>query len=278
MKILKAIFSRWVIISLLILAQIVMFCYLIFIFSSQYIYVSIVCEVLSLLVLIELLMNKDNPNHKIPWIIIVLIIPPVGLLIYLMFGKGYVSRKQKRLYQSITDRQSKYIVENEIIKEELKEHSEKYFLQSNYITNTSNLPIYKNTEVKYLNSGETYFLSLFNDLKNAKHFIFLEYFIFGEGKILDELLEILQEKVKEGLDVRVIYDDIGSIKKLPYQFDKKLNKMGIKCIKFNKYYPFVSVVYNNRDHRKIAVIDGYIGYTGGINISDEYANYINKFG
>ena len=115
-------------------------------------------------------------------------------------------------------------------------------------------------------------------MKNAKHFIFLEYFIFGEGKILDELLEILQEKVKEGLDVRVIYDDIGSIKKLPYQFDKKLNKMGIKCIKFNKYYPFVSVVYNNRDHRKIAVIDGYIGYTGGINISDEYANYINKFG
>jgi len=278
MKLIKALFSRWVIISFLILFQIALFCYLLFIFSSQYIYVSIICEVLGLLVLIELLMNKDNPNHKIPWIIIVLSIPPAGLLIYLMFGKGYVSKKQKRLYQSVTDRQNKYINKNENIKEDLKQYSDKYYLQSNYISNTSNMPIYKNTTIKYLNCGEEYFSSLINDLKNAKHFIFLEYFIFSEGKILTQILDILQEKVKEGIDVRIIYDDIGSIKKLPYQFDKTLYKMGIKCIKFNKYYPFVSVVYNNRDHRKIAVIDGYIGYTGGINVSDEYANIIQKFG
>lgn len=275
MKFIKSLFSRWVIISLLILLQIAAFCYILFIFSSQYIYVSIICEILSLLVLIELLMNKDNPNHKIPWIIIIFLVPPTGLLIYLMFGKGYVSKKYKRLYQSATDRQNKYIKQNEDIRNEL---NEKYLMQSNYIYNTSNMPILNNTTVKYFSSGEEYFSSLIQDLKKAEKFIFLEYFIIGKGKLLDEILKVLYQKIDEGVDVRIIYDDIGSIKKVPYSFDKTLKAKGIKCIKFNKYYPFVSVVYNNRDHRKIAVIDGYIGYTGGVNISDEYVNYESKFG
>lgn len=278
MRFLKSLFSRWVIISIVILIQIFLFCALLFIFSSQYIYVSIICEVLSLLVLIELLMNRDNPNHKIPWIIIILILPPAGLLIYLMFGKGYVSKKHKKLYQSASDRQSKYIIENNEVKNKLISYSDKYYLQSNYIFKTSKMPLFNNTEVKFLSSGEAYFKSLLDDLKQAKHFIFLEYFILGKGKLLDEIIDILTQKANEGLDVRVIYDDIGSIKVLPYNFNKILNEKKIKCIKFNKYNPFVSSVYNNRDHRKIAVIDGYIGYTGGVNIADEYINYIEKFG
>ena len=278
MRFLKAIFSRWVIISILILMQIFIFCALLFIFSSQYVYVSIICEVLSLLVLIEMLMNKDNPNHKIPWIIIILIAPPTGLLIYLMFGKGYISKKHKKKYQSVSDRQSKYVSQKEEIISKLDLFNEKYKLQSNYIYKTSKMPILENTKVKYFESGEKYFAALLDDLKQAKHFIFLEYFIIASGKLLDEMINILKQKVQEGVDVRIIYDDIGSIKVLPYNYDKKLHKMGIKCVKFNKYYPFVSVVYNNRDHRKIAVIDGYIGYTGGVNIADEYVNYVEKFG
>ncbi len=278
MRFLKSIFSRWVIISLLILLQIILFCVILFIFSTQYLYVSITCEVLSILILLKLISKDDNPNHKIPWIIVILLLPPVGLLIYLMFGKGYISKKHSRLYQSDHDRQKEYIYQDEDILNELNEYSDKYYNQSKYISNTSNSPIFKNTTVEYLKDGNVYFEKLFNDIRNAKHFIFLEYFIFGEGKLLDELLDILTEKVKQGLDVRVIYDDIGSMKVLPYDFDKKLIKLGIKCIKFNKYYPIVSVVYNNRDHRKIAVIDGYIGYTGGINIADEYNNIIEKHG
>lgn len=278
MKVLKALFSRWVIISFVIILQILSFCYIVFLFSSHYVYVAIICEILSLLVLLYLLMNKDNPNHKIPWIIVVLSAPPAGLLIYFLFGKGFVTKKNLRAYQSASDRQRKYIKENDKIKNQLKQFNDKYLSQSNYIYNTSLMPLYKNTTIKYLSTGEQYFESLKKDLINAKHFIFLEYFILGKGKLLDETLSILKEKVKQGVDVRVIYDDIGSIKKLPYNFDKQLKEIGIKCIKFNKYYPFVSVVYNNRDHRKIAVIDGYIGYTGGVNLSDEYVNYITKFG
>lgn len=278
MRFLKSIFSRWVIISLLILFQIVSFCIILFIFSKQYFYVSIFCEVLSILILLKLISNQENPNHKIPWIIVILLIPPAGLLIYLIFGKGYITKKHSRLYQSVNDRQRKYVVQDENIKNDLYNFNEKYLSQSNYIYNTSKTPICMNTQVQYLNDGSIYFEKLFEDLRNAKKFIFLEYFILGEGELLNEIIDILSEKVKEGLDVRVIYDDIGSIKVLPYDFEKTLNKLGIKCIKFNKYYPIASVVYNNRDHRKIAVIDGYIAYTGGINIADEYNNYITKFG
>lgn len=278
MKFLKAIFSRWVIISLMILIQIAFFCLILFIASSEYVYVSLVCDIISLFVLLKLISVDENPNHKIPWIIVLLILPPIGLLIYLIFGKRYISKKQSRKFQSINDRQKSYINQDERVIGELQSYDSKYMSQSTYIFNTSNTPIYKNTTVEYLKDGCVYFEKLFNDIKQAKKFIFLEYFILGEGKLLDELIELLHQKAKEGLDVRVIYDDVGSIKVLPYNFDKKLEDMGIKCVKFNKYTPIVSVVYNNRDHRKIAIIDGEIAYTGGINISDEYANYVQRFG
>ncbi len=278
MRFIKSLFSRWIIISLLLLMQIALFCSILIFFSSQYIYVSIICEVLSILSLVEILLRSDNPNHKIPWLIIVLLLPPSGLLIYLMFGKGYVTRKHKRAYQSIKDRQENYVKDDILVDEQIKKINEKYYNQSQYIFNTSKTPIYKNTKVKYLRNGEEYFKCLIKDLKDAKHFIFLEYFIFSEGKLLDEIISTLKQKVDEGLDIRIIYDDIGSIKTLPYDFNKQLQNIGIKCIKFNKYSPFLSAVYNNRDHRKIAVIDGYIGYTGGINIADEYVNYIQRFG
>jgi len=275
MKFLKSIFSRWVIISLLILIQITMFCLVLFIASTEYVYVSLICEVLSAVVLLHLIFHDGNPNHKIPWIIVLLLFPPAGLLIYLIFGRRYISKKQARLYQSVHDKQNDYLKQDEKIQNEI---DEKYKTQSKYIYNSSSSPIYNNTKVDYLNDGKIYFERLFEDIKRAKKFIFLEYFIFGEGKLLDELLEVLHTKSKEGLDVRVIYDDIGSIKVLPHNFDKKLQDMKIKCVKFNKYAPIVSVVYNNRDHRKIAVIDGNIAYTGGVNVADEYVNYIEKFG
>ncbi len=275
MKFLKNIFSRWVIISLLILIQIASFCVIFVLASSEYIYVSIACEILSVLILIHLIAHDGNPNHRIPWIVVLLIFPPVGLLIYLMFGTRYVSKRHSRLYQSVNDRQNKLLNQNEKIIEEI---DEKYKSQSKYIYNVSKSPIYKNTTVEYLKEGNIYFEKLFNDLKNAKKFIFLEYFIFSEGKLLDELIEILHEKSRQGLDIRVIYDDVGSIKVLPRNFHKKLEEMKIKCVKFNQYTPIVSVFYNNRDHRKIAVIDGDIAYTGGVNIADEYANYIERFG
>lgn len=278
MKFLKGLFSRWIIISFLILIQIIAFCAVIFIFYEEYFYVSIFCEVLSIIILLKLIAARENPNHKIPWIIIILLVPPAGLVIYLMFGNSFISKKHSRLYQSVNDKQKHLLIQDENVFQKLSLENEKYALQSKYIYNTSKTCIHQNTQVKYLKNGDVYFENLFKDLKNAKHFIFIEYFIIAEGKLLDEVLEILKQKTQEGVDVRIIYDDIGSIKVLPYKFDRILRKYGIKCIKFNKYYPIANVIYNNRDHRKIVVIDGYIAYTGGINIADEYVNYVQRFG
>lgn len=278
MKFIKTVFSRWVIISLLILIQIVGAAILLAKLEESFFYVAVACKVLSIIIALRIIYKYENPEYKIPWIIVLLLIPSLGLVIYFLFGHVIMSRKLRRKYQSEEDMKQRILETKKDYIKELEEENVELAGQVKYLTATSKEKLFANTNCKYLSSGEDYFASLLEDLKNAQHFIFLEYFILGEGKILDQVVNILEEKVKEGVEVRLIYDDIGSIKVLPYNFDKVLNKKGIKCVKFNKYRPFANVVYNNRDHRKIAVIDGYIGYTGGINIADEYCNYITRFG
>ncbi len=278
MKIIKALFSRFTLISLSIILQVAFFLVLVALLNEYYIYFNIGATVLSIIALLSLLNKNGNPNHKIPWMIVVLLLPPFGLLIYIMFGKGYVSRKHRRLYQSTIDRSNPYLVQKEEVINNLINDKPEYCRQSEYIKNTSRMPIYENTDIVYFATGEEYFKHLFIDLEKAEHFIFLEYFIIGIGDIFTKILKILIEKVKQGVDVRIIYDDMGSIKSLPYRYDVHLRRLGIKCVKFNHYLPIASAVHNNRDHRKIAVIDGYIGYTGGMNLADEYANIISRFG
>ncbi|MCR4879431.1 MAG: phosphatidylserine/phosphatidylglycerophosphate/cardiolipin synthase family protein, partial [Bacilli bacterium] len=115
-------------------------------------------------------------------------------------------------------------------------------------------------------------------LKSAKHYIFMEYFIIDPGKFWDSILEVLLQKVKEGVEVRLIYDDLGCFSTLPEDYDKYLNGKGIKCLRYSPLKPIIDIRMNNRDHRKIMVIDGHTGFTGGINIADEYINEIMRFG
>ncbi len=150
--------------------------------------------------------------------------------------------------------------------------------QSLYILNYANCPIYENTYTEYLSPGEVKFKKLVEELKKAKHFIFLEYFIIEEGIMWNTILEILKKKVKQGVDVRVIYDDVGCVMKLPYKYENQLKRYGIKCRVFNPFVPLLTNRLNNRDHRKIAVIDGYVGFMGGINLADEYINACEKYG
>lgn len=278
MKFIKTIFSRWIIISLLILIQIIGLIVLLAKLEESFFYVVVVCRVLSIIIALRIMYKYENPEYKIPWLIVLLMIPALGLVIYLLFGHVIMPRKLRRKYQSEEDMKQRIIDTKKDYVSELEKESPELAGQVKFLTATSKEKLFSNTSCKYLSSGEDYFAALLDDLKNAKHFIFLEYFILGQGKLLDQVVSILEEKVNEGVEVRVIYDDIGSIKVLPYNFDKVLNKKGIKCLKFNKYRPLANVAYNNRDHRKIAVIDGYIGYTGGINVADEYCNYITRFG
>ena len=160
----------------------------------------------------------------------------------------------------------------------LREENPLMARQADYLTRMAHYPVYRNTQTKYYPDGESLFIDMVDALREAKHFIFLEYFIIDNGELWGTVLDILEKKAAEGLDVRLIYDDVGCVNTLPARFYKQLQERGIKCRVFNPFRPFVSIVLNNRDHRKIMVVDGHTGFTGGINLADEYINKKMRFG
>lgn len=207
-----------------------------------------------------------------------MLLPIFGGLIYIMFGSYKLSNRDKKKMHKIYDKINIPALKNNLCLEKLKGVNASAYIQANYICKATNLTIYKNTYIKYLEVGEVYFETLVSELKKAKSYIFLEYFIIEEGQMLDRIVDILEDKVKEGLDVRFMYDDLGCIMKISSDYRKKLISKGIKVCVFNPFIPFIKPSMNNRDHRKIVVIDGHTAFTGGINLADEYINVKKLYG
>lgn len=271
----RLLFGRLTLITAAILLQVALLSYFILAFQNPYTYIAF--YILGILVTLHILTKNTMPDNKIPWIILVLAAPTFGAIAYFMFSSNVISNRQKRLFRKINTEIEKYLRKNNFEKAfpiELKE----YLGQSKYLNSACGKPASINTATKYYASGTDFFKDLIIELKAAEKFIFIEYFIIQLGDMWSQILEILKQKVSEGVEVRVIYDDIGCISKLPIFYCRKLKKMGIKCVKFNRFLPIVSAVHNNRDHRKITVIDGKTGFTGGINLADEYINNKKRFG
>lgn len=222
--------------------------------------------------------SKSNNGYKISWIILVLVMPVFGGFFYFLFAGNRASKKEKKKMININMHLNEYVKQDKQIMNKLKEENYDAYRQARYILDISQDPIFQNSYCSYFSSGETFFEDLIKELKKAEKFIFLEYFIIKPGKMWDTILSILEEKARNGVDVRIIYDDFGCISSFGWNYPKKLAEKNIKCIVFNRFVPFISVRMNNRDHRKITVIDGKVGYTGGINIADEYINEIERFG
>lgn len=275
-KILNFIFSRLVITSILILIQILFFIFVIWKLSNYFIYIAILCVLISTLILLYIMNKDDSPSLKLPWILLIMVFPIFGGLFYIMFAQNRFYKKDKERIINIYKTKKKIYLEENI--KELEKKDPIFSGNVKYIAHNCLFPIYKNTETKYLKIGEEMYNSLLNDLKKAQKFIFMEYFIIEEGKFWNSILNVLEEKVKQGVDVRIIFDDMGCILTLPNKYENMLRKKGIKCTVFNPYKPILSIGHNNRDHRKITVIDGFIGYTGGINLADEYINKKEKYG
>jgi len=233
---------------------------------------------LSLIAVLWIINNKDNPAYKIAWIIPILLFPIFGGLFYLIFGGNKLSRRIKQKMKFITEKTRAVLAPQEDILNEIRLQDEGAYNQSRYIQSYGLYPPMCNTETEYLPSGELKFVRLLEELSKAKRYIFLEYFIIKEGYMWNSILDILAEKASQGVDVRVIYDDAGCLFTLPSGYNKQLEQMGIKCCIFNPLVPLLSPRLNNRDHRKIAVIDGRVGFTGGINLADEYINKVKKYG
>lgn len=233
---------------------------------------------LSIIIAFIIINNKSNPSYKIAWIVPVMIFPIFGGLFYLLYGGNKLSTREKlkMVIQNI-EMTNSLKQDDEIIKK-IGDKSIYAKNQSEYILNYAKCPVYNNTETTYFKIGEEKFEALLRELKKAEKFIFLEYFIIQEGKMFNSILEILEEKAKQGVDVRLIYDDVGCIVTLPHNYKNTLEAKGIKCRVFNPIKPFFTRRLNNRDHRKIVVIDGDVGFTGGINLADEYINEYEKHG
>ena len=241
--------------------------------AESYLVVKIIIETLGLILVLHLIRNSKSYSYILPWIIIILLFPITGAFLYLIIG---YSKKSSRLLRKITKSEldnKKYLVQDKKIKEEVKDNS-----SIRYISDYENYPVTKNNDVSYYPLGEIGFKEMVKEMKKAKKFIFLEYFIIKPGEMWDTILGILKEKVKDGVEVRLLYDDFGCMGSIDKNYYKKLRSYGIHCIAFNRLSPIAGTIMNNRDHRKILVIDGKVAFSGGINIADEYINVDSRFG
>jgi len=227
-------------------------------------------------VLLKIIASDDNPDYKIPWMIVVLTIPVAGLMLALIFG----SRKLKKKYiNRLNDLKNlSYKKDDSELLKNLEQEDIIASNQAKMLLNIADTHLFTNTKQTYFESGEEYFKSLLEDLKQAKNFIYLEYFIIEEGKLWNAILDVLKDKAKQGVDVKVVFDDIGCMTTLPGNYAKILKKHGIEATPFSRMKGQADNEFNNRNHRKIAVIDGVVGYTGGVNIADEYINETVRFG
>lgn len=277
-KIFKYLTHRMAIVSLLILLQIGWVAFLFIRFTSYSRMISAAFRILSVLVVLYIIRRYDNPAVKLAWIVVILLFPLFGGLLYLYLGGKKPIRHMRKKMEATLQDSARYLVFDPSVQEELNKKDTVAAGQVYYLEKQSGFPACRNSEVVYFPSGEECFEAMLEDLKKAKRYIFLEYFIIEEGIMWNSILKILEEKVKEGVDVRVMYDDVGSIFVLPSHYDRTLQEKGIKCVVFNRYIPLFSTVFNNRDHRKILVIDDRAAYTGGINFADEYINEKQRFG
>ncbi|MCI9179922.1 MAG: cardiolipin synthase [Lachnospiraceae bacterium] len=233
---------------------------------------------LTALVVIYILNEKSNPSFKLAWVIPVLVIPVFGTFLYLFvqfqIGTKWINRRLK----DAGDETSPYLEQNPITEKRLKKVSRDRANLAVYLKNCGGFPVCQNTSVRYFPLGDAMFPEFKRQLKSARKFIFMEYFIIERGKMWGEILEILEEKAAQGVEVRVMYDGMCCMMLLPYHYPQVLEKKGIRCKMFSPIKPTLSTHQNNRDHRKICVIDGHTAFTGGINLADEYINAVERFG
>lgn len=228
---------------------------------------------------IFLIKSKSQPIYKLMWGLLIFVVPIFGCTLYLRANCSHGTRKKRKDWQNMAFLSVSYLPSNTDSYTELKKADLVAFKQSQYIQNSVNMPLYENCTTKYLHDGETYFKEMFDMIKKAKKYIFMEYFIFKEGKIWDKLFNLLKEKAREGVEIKILYDDMGCLDRFKDKNTfKKLANYNIEALPFNRVSGRYNSFINFRDHRKILVVDGLHALTGGINIGDEYANIVDLYG
>lgn len=277
-KLAKFFTSRVFIISMLILIQLMLIILPMIFLTTVFVPFYFLFTIISFIIAVAIINRNNNPSFKIAWLIPVLCFPVGGALFYILFGRTHLNKKNKARLKNAVESSSAVIIPDDELLDMIGERHPHLKREACYLINNSRSNIYAFTETKFLNPGSLFFEELLRELKKAEKFIFLEYFIIGFGEMWQKTLDILTEKVREGVEVRILYDDIGTINLLPADFPEQMEQLGIKTAVFNPYKPSLDKFLNYRDHRKFAIIDGKVAFTGGINIADEYINRKERFG
>lgn len=233
-------------------------------------------ELISVFTVFALVNNAES--YKMSWIIIILVIPVAGFFLYFQWGRKRSNSKYFKRFREVDTLMVENLKQDMNVARDLEiQHPNK--VQISRYLRKEGFPIYNNTQAVYYETGEDIIHAMIKDIKNAKKFIFMEYFIVSEGKVWEDILEVLTQKVKEGVEVKLLFDDFGTLKINTHSFRKDIKNRGLDLCIFNPIHKDVArLSFNYRNHQKITVIDGNIGYTGGFNLADEYANYIVRFG
>ena len=275
---LSIVFSRTALILLLVVVQFLLMLGIATYLRDYVVYVYSAMNILGAVIVIYIINQRGNPAFNMTWVLLILIFPVFGCLFYLyvksQLGTRYIGKRLGRLKLDTWQ----YMEQKQEIIDDLRLSKPANANLAHYMKHQLGFPTYRNTKATYFACGEEKFSVLLERLEKAEKFIFLEYFIVEEGYMWDSILDILKRKVQEGVEVRFMYDGMCSISLLPYNYPKTIRKYGIQCKMFSPIRPVLSTTQNNRDHRKICVIDGKTGFTGGINLGDEYINRKVRFG
>ena len=274
----RILFSGAWITALLIVIQFLMLIGTFYAFVEYSHFILEAMTITGVIVMFYIINERANPAYKIAWIVPIMLFPLVGSMLYLFVKFNFGNVAAKGILQKNIKETEKYAKTRENVKTEMALEESKFQKIAAYIENAGGYPTWKNTNMQYYPLGDELHQPILEMLENAKEFIFLEFFMVEEGKFWNSILEVLERKAKEGLEVRLIYDDFGCVALLPRKYHVLLNEKGIKTKKYAALKPFLSTHLNNRDHRKMIIVDGKAAMSGGVNLCDEYINAYEKFG
>lgn len=217
-------------------------------------YVDIVIKLVGVVLVLWILNKEINPSYKLAWTMLILILPILGVVLYFVFGRSRIATIMQQHFEQRIEESREYLRDRPETRQKLEELDPSAAIQSRYISDVSRFPVHENTTAEYFQVGDDMFPVLVQELKQAKKYIFIEYFIINDGVMWRTIRHILEEKAAEGVDVRLIYDGFGCLTTLPHKYYEELRAKGIKCQVFNPFRPLLNIIQNNRDHRKLCII------------------------
>ena len=277
-KLAKLIFNRIFYVAVAMLVQLGWILMMVLRLAAYSRYIDIGLRLIGIVLVLWILNKEINPSYKLAWTMLILILPILGVVLYFVFGRSRIAAIMQQHLEQRIEESREYLRDRPQTRQKLEALDPSASNQSRYISDVSRFPVHENTTAEYFQVGDDMFPVLVRELKQAKKYIFIEYFIINDGVMWQTILNILEKKAAEGVDVRLIYDGFGCLTTLPHKYYEELQKKGIKCQVFNPFRPILNIIQNNRDHRKITVIDGKVAYTGGMNLADEYINARVRFG